>query len=335
LKTLVFQEDPTNLKSLQDLAKLDWKLANYQLLLGETEQAAQSLERGLRRDDQSKLLLRTAAEIVAKTQNYRRAITILEKLIKLDIPHRTEYLRQLATLQKELGNADQAVETAHQMIVLGSGNVSNLRFLAEILLSQSQYNEGIEVLRRAMRSDPNDTNTLGTLADVLFEAARPDEAIEIAWRIFELAGNLESKLSAVDKLSDFYQKTQGLEPLILRLQTLGNETQERQNSAFCLARLYAGISDFSAARQSLESLLIDEPLGDTLLENLSIVTEKQVLLVHRVTIPTVFRFVWRTVRSDSFLIRLIIKVPMVIRLPMPLITRLLNLVNHIMVSGEH
>jgi tetratricopeptide (TPR) repeat protein len=276
LKTLVFQEDPTNLKSLQDLAKLDWKLANYQLLLGETEQAAQSVERGLQRDDQSKLLLRTAAEVITKTQDYRRAITILEKLIKLDIPHRTEYLRQLATLQKELGNVDQAIETARQMIVLGSGNASNLRFLAEILLSQGQYSEGIEVLRRATRTNPNDTNTLGTLADVLFEAARPDEAIEIAWRIFELAGNLESKLSAVDKLSDFYQKTQGLEPLILRLQALGDETKERQNSAFCLARLYTGISNFSAARQSLESLLIDEPLGDAvLLENLSIVTEKQ------------------------------------------------------------
>jgi tetratricopeptide (TPR) repeat protein len=276
LKTLVVQENPTDLKSLQDLAKLDWKLANYQLLLGETEQAAQSVERGLRRNDQSKLLLRTAAEIITKTQDYRRTITILEKLIKLDIPHRTEYLRQLATLQKELGNVDQAIETARQMIVLGSGNASNLRFLAEILLSQGQYSEGIEVLRRAMRTDPNDTNTLGTLADVLFEAARPDEAIEIAWRIFELAGNLESKLSAVDKLSGFYQKTQGLEPLISRLQTLGNETKERQNSAFCLARLYAGISNFSAARQSLESLLIDEPLSDAvLLENLSIVTEKQ------------------------------------------------------------
>lgn len=269
------ETEPTELESEEALTLRDWKLAVYQLALGETEKSAQAIERGIARAPQSLLLLRTAGEIVPKTQDYRRAISLLQTLVRWDTARRVDHLKKLASLQRELGETDLAIETAREAVA-ASGSAGNYRFLAETYVYVRKYEDGIESLRLALRVDPNDTATLAFLADLLFETARVEEAIEIGWRIFDRASNLESKLAAIDRLSLFYWKSGRFEQLVERIQPNELDVEKHRESLFCLSHAYLGTSDFQTARTILESLLTEESTNDTFLfDQLSKIAEMQ------------------------------------------------------------
>jgi len=262
-----------------------WRLATYQSALGLMGSATESIEAAMELAPNANILLDAAASIFEKGHDQVRAAAIYEKLASADPPRRVEHLKRLANLRRDLGEMDKAIDTARLVMATGAGNAANSRFFADMLLSIGRRADGIEILRRAVRLDPTDTNTLTILADVLFDTNEIDEALEIQWRIFERTEDLQGKIGAVMRMSTFYQQAQRFNQLIERLRQTANDTASRRVSAFCLAQGYVTVSDFEMARQTLEMLLLGDDTDDTLLlSQLSRISELQG------DIPTAIRY---------------------------------------------
>ncbi|MCL2709529.1 MAG: tetratricopeptide repeat protein, partial [Planctomycetaceae bacterium] len=242
-----------------------WRLATYQSALGLMGAATESIETAMELAPNMNILLDAAASIFEKGHDQVRAAAIYEKLAASDPPRRVEHLKRLANLRRDLGEMNQAIETARLVMATGAGNAANSRFYADMLLSIGRRADGIEILRRAVRLDPTDTTSLATLSDVLFDANDIDEALEIQWRIFDRTEDLQGKLGAVTRMSTFYQQAQRFGQLIERLRLTANDSASRREAAYCLAQAYVSVSDFEMARQTLETLLIGGDTEDTLL----------------------------------------------------------------------
>ncbi|MCL2745414.1 MAG: tetratricopeptide repeat protein, partial [Planctomycetaceae bacterium] len=221
---------------LADYAADFWRLAVYQTALGLMNAATESIESAMEKAPNSNILLEAAASIFEKGSDQVRAAAIYEKLANADQQRRVEHLKRLANLRRDLGEMEQAIETARLVMATGAGNAANSRFFADMLLSIGRRKDGIEILRRAVRLDPTDTTTLTTLADVLFDTNEVDEALEIQWRIFEKTEDLQGKIGAVSRMSSYYQQSQRFDKLIERLRQTSTDAASRRESAYCLAQ---------------------------------------------------------------------------------------------------
>ncbi len=261
-------------------AKEFWRLAVYRQAEGNLEAATAEIEKAMKAETKpSLLILERAADIYARGYNQVRAAEIYEQLASIDAAHRIEHLKKLAVLQRDLGQTDKAIETARNVMALGSGNAANSRFYADMLLSIGRRADGIEALRRAVRVDPTDQTSLGALADQLNEAGQSDEAIEIVWRIFDRTEELQGKMSVIAKLSNYYQMSRSFDKLVERLRQNMSNPSQRREAAYCLAQAHASVGDYYSARNALEMLLTgvdEEKTSDTfLLNQLSLVAEMQ------------------------------------------------------------
>ena len=233
-----------------------WRRATYQAALGQMGAATESIEAAMERAPNTNILLESAANIFEKGNDQVRAAAIYEKLASSDPQRRVEHLKRLANLRRDLGEMDQAIETARLVMATGAGNAANSRFYADMLLGIGRRKDGIEALRRAVRLDPTDTTTLSSLADVLFDSNEIDEALEILWRIFNRTEDLQGKIGAVTRMSTYYQQAQRFDQLIERLRQSASDPASRRESNYCLAQAYVTVSDFEQARQTLEVLLL-------------------------------------------------------------------------------
>jgi predicted Zn-dependent protease len=258
-----------------------WRLAMYQSAQGRQAAATESIEKAIALSPDTNILLEAAGDLFEKGNDQVRAAAIYEKLAQSDPQRRVDHLKRLANIQRDLGNMDKAIETARLVMATGAGNAANSRFYADMLLHVGRHADGIEALRRAVRLDPTDTVTLSALADGLFDAGEINEALEILWRVFERTEDLQSKIGTVSKMSTYYQQSQRFDQLIERLRQISKDAVSRRESAYCLAQAYVTVSDFEAARQTLEMLLLgtggdEKKTDDTLLlSQLSRIAEQQ------------------------------------------------------------
>lgn len=238
-----------------------WRRAVYETALGRMSTATDAIESAMQLAPKFNVLLEAAANIYDKGNDQVKAAEIYEKLAASDPQRRVDYLKRLANIQRELGEMDQAIETARLVMATGSGNAANSRFYADMLLGIGRKKDGIEALRRAVRLDPTDTTTLSALAEVLFDSgqndvALADEALEILWRIFDRTEDLSGKIALVGRMSNYYQQAQRFDQLIERLRKNSSDPASRRETAYCLAQAYVSVSDYETARQTLEMLLL-------------------------------------------------------------------------------
>jgi len=256
-----------------------WRLATYQMATGQWDEAAETIEKAVALAPTANILLEAAASIFEKGHDQVRAAAIYERLATADPQRRVEHLKRLASLRRDLGEMDKAIDTARLVMATGAGNAANSRFYAEMLLSVGRHKDGIETLRRAVRLDPTDTTTLSSLAEVLFDSGDIDEALEIQWRIFQRTEDLQGKIGAVSRMSAFYQLSQRFDQLVERLRQTSIDPASRREAAYCLSQAYVTVSDYEQARKTLEMLLLggdDKETDDTLLlSQLSSISELQ------------------------------------------------------------
>ena len=143
------------------------------------------------------------------------------------------------------------------------GNPDNYEFFAQLCFGLGRSEEGLDALRRAVRVNPNDTKITLTLAETLAGQYRTDEAIEMYWRAFDKADDLDAKLGVVTKLTELYLQRNQFDRLLSRLQNqerdarpgaLAGQPQQR-DVAICTAQAYATSGDLGSARAELERLL--------------------------------------------------------------------------------
>lgn len=101
----------------------------------------------------------TLAEVINETRNElfddpEERIEFLESRLEV-VDNKEEILSELATLYEEIGNRDKATEIARELYNLDS-NFENARTLADISLSNAQYDEAIDYLIEAFEKSPTD-----------------------------------------------------------------------------------------------------------------------------------------------------------------------------------
>ncbi|MDR2756882.1 MAG: tetratricopeptide repeat protein [Planctomycetaceae bacterium] len=259
-----------------------WRLAVYRQAEVKSHAATLAIEKALAAAQPPDYrLLRVAAELFEQNGNSEKAIELYKILAEHDTVWRADYLKHLALLQVKLGYIDHALETSRTLIGIASGNPNHFRFYADLLLSIGNYNEGINILRQALRIEPGDSATLTLLAQTLANTGQDNEAIEMTWRLFERTDHLSAQLSIIETLAGYYQRSGQLDNLIEQLQKRIRSNDKKREATFGLARVQVIIADFNAARQTLENLL-DMPVDHTttsddpvLLKELISVAEKQ------------------------------------------------------------
>ncbi|MDR0338502.1 MAG: tetratricopeptide repeat protein, partial [Planctomycetaceae bacterium] len=264
------------------LVRLFWRLAVYRQAEVKSYAATVAIEKALAIAQLSDYrLYRVAAELFEQNGDGEKAAKLYKILAERDTVWRADHLKHLISLQIKLGQIDHALENCRTLIGFSSANPVYLRFYADILLSLGKHDEGIAVLRQALRIEPGDIATLTLLAQTLANAGQDNEAIEMTWRLFERTDHLSGQLSIIETLTNYYQRSGQLDNLIERLQNRMRLGDKKREVSFGLARVFATVSDFDAARQTLETIL-DMPVDHTtasgdpvLLKEIVSVAEKQ------------------------------------------------------------
>ena len=144
--------------------------------------------------------------------------TALRRLAEIDRRNRIEHLTGVARLEARLGRIEPALKAGRDLLAAAPGNPESYEFFAQLCFGLGRPEEGLDALRRAVRVNPNDTKIVLTLAETLAEQYRTDEAIEMYWRAFDKADDLDGKLGTVSRLTELYLQRNQLDRLFTRLQ---------------------------------------------------------------------------------------------------------------------
>ena len=230
--------------------------------------AGRAIVKALALDDKSLSTWIVAARLYESTGQFAEAIEANQKLAALDRRARTDYLQRIATLSMRLGKVSEALEAGQDVIAAAPGNPELYQFYATLCFQVGKQNEGLDALRRAVRVNPSDSKALLTLAQALADQFRTDEAIELFWRAFDTAEDLDGKNAIVASLTELYLRTNHFDRMIARLTRLGEEQKNDREATIWLAAAHQAAGDIGTARETLEKLLTDESKDTQLLTQL-------------------------------------------------------------------
>ncbi|MBC8116215.1 MAG: tetratricopeptide repeat protein, partial [Candidatus Saccharimonas sp.] len=217
---------------------------------------------------QSIPILMSSARILEAQNNLLAAVEINTKLAAVDRRYRTEYLKKVAQLEMQLGRRDKAIQAGRDLLAAAPGNPELYEFFSQLCFQLGEAEEGLQALRRSVRVNPTEPKGLLLLASALGEQFRTSEAIELYWRAFEKAGNLEDRLGVVPKLAELYLQTNQFDRLLERLERQRREPNQQREMTICLAQAYQSAGDDGNARQELEKLLTEDSRDTQLLTQL-------------------------------------------------------------------
>ena len=247
-----------------------WRtLTMYQDAHDEINEATASAMKVVELEPDSILGWTMLADLNERTGRLGDAADAMTKLASLDRRGISEYLRKTARFQVRLGQFDAALATGRDVIKATPGNPEAYQFFADLAFEVGQPTIAVESLRQAVRVNPGDEMSLRALAKTLADEFQTPEAIELYWRAFEKASDLESQTQIVVALSNLYLRSNQFPKLIERLELRSRELNLPTEMTRCIATAYRESGDFGKARESLDSLLIDSPSNVSLLKELS------------------------------------------------------------------
>lgn len=217
--------------------------------------------------------LAVAAELYRKAGRLADAIDAFQRLAERDLRFRPNYLKRITGLQMQLGQTDDALATANQLIQAQPGNPDSYRFYADQCLQLGRDAEAIETLRRALQAAPRDRDTRQTLAVTLASRFRTDEAIELYWGMLDDAADWDESQRMVGLIAPLYEQQGDFERLIQRLQLRGREAADMRTAILLSAAAHRAVNDHGSARQTLEPLLVENPRDPELLNEVILLAE--------------------------------------------------------------
>lgn len=232
------------------------------------KEAAEAAGRAAALAPQSIPILMASARILESQNNLLAAIEANTRLAAIDRRYRTEYLKKIAQLEIQLGRREKAIQAGRDLLAAAPGNPEHYEFFSQLCFQLGENEEGLQALRRSVRVNPTEPKGLLLLASALGEQFRTGEAIELYWRAFEKAGNLDDRLSVVPRLTELYLQTNQFDRLLERLERQRREPNQQREMTICLAQAYQSAGDDGNARQELEKLLTEETRDTQLLQQL-------------------------------------------------------------------
>ena len=255
-------------KSNEETASLWFWLARAYESERQLKDAAQAITKAGELASQSVPILMASARIQEAQNNLLAAVEINTRLAAIDRRYRTEYLKQVATLEQKLGRKDKAVQAGRDLIAAAPGNPELYEFFSQLCFQLGENEEGLGALRRSVRVNPTEPKGLLLLASALGDQFRTGEAIELYWRAFEKAAGLDERLAVVPKLTELYLRTNQFDRILERLERQRREPNQQREMTICLAQAYQSAGDDGNARQELEKLLTEETRDTQLLTQL-------------------------------------------------------------------
>jgi tetratricopeptide (TPR) repeat protein len=248
----------------------DWYLAaRYLEASRRWPEANEAVNNAMKINPKSIPSMTLAAKIAETSGDMGRASEISRSLADTDRRSRGDHLMNVSRLESQLGRANEALKAAQELIVSAPGKTENYEFYAQTCFRLGRVDEGLENLRKAVRIHPNEPHLLTALASALAEQLRTEEAIEVYWRAFEKADEVEDKVGVTTKLAQLYQQINQFDKLVARFERDRREEDKRRESTICLAQAWQTGGDFTSARQELESLLSEDTRDTNLLNQLA------------------------------------------------------------------
>ena len=231
------------------------QLAKMYLMLGNITNAMESLSQAktLKPDDVS--INRRLAALYAKQRRREEAVAIYEHLAEIDSGNAREYYSDIARLQLQAKNFDEAIRSAKQVITLSPRNPEGHHLLARIERQQENYAGAINSLKQAVRLRADAVHLRAELAEVYRLAGENRLAINQYWRCWDLIEDLDDKLSLVDELTKVYDNLGTDGALKEKLRKLNQARPTDLAPAMALAELYRKQGELLAAVSQLEDIL--------------------------------------------------------------------------------
>jgi tetratricopeptide (TPR) repeat protein len=251
------------------------RLARYYEAGRQLPEATDAITRALALDKQLIRGWAAAARIHEAGGNLLAAADANRKLAAIDRRYRTEYLTNVAKLESKLGRREPALQAGRDLLAAAPGNPEHYQFYANLCFQLGENEDGFDALRRAVRVNPEEPKVMLTLASSLAERFRTDEAIELYWRAFDKAKELDAKLGVIPRLTELYLQNNHFDRLLERLQRERHEAGKQREMTICLAQAYQAAGDLGTARQQLERLLTENPRDSQLLQQLSSLAETE------------------------------------------------------------
>ncbi|QDU79161.1 tetratricopeptide repeat protein [Polystyrenella longa] len=249
------------------------RLALYYEAEGNADESYNAVREALKYDDLKLPTLVSAARIAETVGDLGGAVTIQERMLTLDRKSRPDYLRQLSQLELQLGHPEKAIDYAQQLIAASPGSVEGYLFYANLCFELGREDEGFKTLRKAVRLNPNDQETLFALAGALSRHYRSEDAIELYWNAFDKADDLDTQIQVMGQLTSLYQRMGKFEELVERVKSKQQSQEGQREINMVLAFAYKSVNDFQNAREILEGLLEAETPDPRILEELVDIAE--------------------------------------------------------------
>ena len=248
---------------------------------GKLPEAVRAADRAIQANGRSIPAWTLAARVRESAGSLGDAADAFRRLAEIDRRNRGEYLTGIAKLESRLGRVDAALKAGRDLIAATAARPEECEFFAQLCFQLGRPEEGLDALRRAVRANPQDTKAVLTLAETLAGQYQTEEAIEMYWRAFDRADDLENKLDVVRRLTELYLQRNQVDRLLTRLQHQDREERPGANPsrgrdvALCTAQAYATSGDMGAARAELERLLAANTRDTHLLQQLSKLVEEE------------------------------------------------------------
>ena len=259
-----------------------WRiLARYLEADAKLPEAVRAIDQAIAIEPRSIPAWTLAARIRESAGSLGDAADALRRLAEIDRRNRIEHLTGIAKLESRLGKIDAALKAGRDLLAAAPGNPESYEFFAQLCFGLGRSDEGLDALRRAVRVNPNDTKIALSLAETLAAQYRTDEAVEMYWRAFDKAEDLDSKLGVVSKLTELYLQRNQFDRLLARIQNqerevrAGTSEREQRDVTICTAQAYATSGDLGSARSELERLLAANTRDTQLLQQLSKLSEEE------------------------------------------------------------
>lgn len=252
----------------------EWRIvAMYQEASNRLAQASKSVATAVKLEPNSIPSLTLSARIYEKSGLLSAAADANRTLAKLDARFRSEYLKTTAELERRLGRIEQSLQAGKDLITAAPGNPESYRFYSDLCFQVGRTELGLDALRRSVRINPSDVDSLTQLAKALADQFETPEAIELYWRAFQKAEKLDQQIQLVQILTELYLRTNNFDRLIVRLENLSKDLGQQRDMVICLANAHQAAGDTAQARDVLKELLSENSRDAILLDELSVIAE--------------------------------------------------------------
>ena len=258
-------------------------LARYLEADGKLPEAVRAAEKAIQIDPRSIQAWTLTARLRESAGNLADAGDALRRLAEIDRRNRTEHLTGIARLESRLGRIDAALKAGRDLLAAAPGNPEHYEFFAQLCFQLGKADEGLDALRRAVRTNPNDARNVLSLAETLAGQYQTEEAIEMYWRAFDRADDLDKKIDIVRRLAELYVQRNQFDRLLTRLEHTDRGDRppveaggvRERDVALCVAQALVTSGDMGARCSELERLLAANNRDPQLLKQLTRLAEEE------------------------------------------------------------